>query len=45
MSSSEGSMGGISVAQYGQTCQSDSSGWPHDGQAERSRVVQTGHTR
>ena len=35
----------MSVAQYGHTCQSDSSGCPHDGHAERSRVVQTGQTR
>ena len=44
-SSSDGKPGGISVAQYGQTCQSDSSGWPHDGHACSSRVVQTGQTR
>ena len=35
----------MSVAQYGQTCQSDSSGCPHDGHACLSRVVQTGQTR
>ena len=43
-SSSEGSIVGISVAQYGQICQSDSSGWLHEGHAFRSRVVQTGQT-
>ena len=44
-SSSAGKAGGISVAQYGQTCQSDSSGCPHVGHADFSRVVHTGQTR
>jgi hypothetical protein len=35
----------MSVAQYGHTCHRLSSGCPHDGHAERSRVVHTGQTR
>ena len=41
---SDGSPGGMSVAQNGQTCHRESTGWPHDGQADFNRVVQTGHT-